>query len=405
MLIRGPMRSHKKTVLLGVTGGIAAYKSADLVRKLITYGFEVRVVMTKGAKAFVSPLTFQALSSYPVHDDLLDAKAEAAMGHIELARLADFIIIAPASADIISKLAQGQASDLLTTLVLASTAPVAVAPAMNKSMWSHPATQSNIQILRARGVAILGPDSGELACGDIGEGRMVTPEAIAESIYSHFCATNFKGKHFVISAGPTEEPIGPVRLITNKSSGKMGYALAEQAMRMGAEVTLVSGPVKLSPPSGAKMISVLTTEDMYHAVIAEAKKCDIFIGVAAVVDYKVKTPARQKLKKQGGELVLTLVENPDIIAAVAKLKNKVGRPFVVGFAAETERLEEFGKRKLTQKGLDMIAINDVSNSDIGFNADHNAMIVFDKKGKHVLKKATKADIATQLLLLIENANA
>ena len=394
------MVKHKKTIILGVTAGIAAYKSADLVRKLMEYDFDVRVVMTKSAKEFISPLTFQALSTHPVHEDLLDTQAEAAMGHIELARLADYILIAPASADTLSKLAQGQASDLLTTLVLATKAPVAVAPAMNMNMWSHQATQSNVAILKSRGVAILGPGSGDLACGDIGEGRMLEPIELARMVNEHFAASVFAGKHIVITAGPTQEPIDPVRMLTNRSSGKMGYALAEQAILLGANVTLISGPVSLNPPAGVAVISVITTDDMHQAALKQAGKCDIFIGVAAVTDYKVKTTAKQKLKKQGAALHLTLVENPDIIADVVKLKNKQGKPFVVGFAAETQKLEQFGKAKLDQKALDMLAINDVSQNDIGFNADDNALLVLDKSGKKILPKAPKPEIAKQLLMLI-----
>lgn len=390
----------KRTVILGVTGGIAAYKSADLVRKLVAADFSVHVVMTKSAQAFITPLTFQALSTHPVHTDLLDTTAEAAMGHIALARLADLILIAPASANTLANMAQGHASDLLTTLVLASKAPVVVAPAMNVNMWSHPATQSNMAILKSRHIAIWGPDSGDLACGDIGEGRMLEPDALLSRVQDQFAPPLFAGKHITITAGPTQEPIDPARLITNHSSGKMGYALAEQALLLGATVTLISGPVALSAPQGATVIPVKTADDMYDAAMKHAKKSDIFIGVAAVADYKVAEVAKQKLKKQQQSMTLTLIQNKDIIADVAKLKTKLGKPFVVGFAAETENLAGYGQQKLKEKALDMIAINHIGKTGIGFNADDNALLVLHKQGEQTLEKAPKPDIARRLLTMI-----
>lgn len=393
-------RLHNKRIVLGVSGGIAAYKSAELVRKLCELGAEVRVVMTKASQEFITPLTLQALSGNPVHTDLLDLKAEAAMGHIELARWADLVLIAPATADLIARVAQGQADDLLTTLILATDAKIALAPAMNQAMWRDQVTQDNIKKLANRGILLFGPDSGSQACGDIGPGRMVEPLVLAEMAANCFQAKLLTGKRIVITAGPTQENIDPVRYITNHSSGKMGFALAEAAIELGADITLISGPVYLSTPERVKRINVVSADEMLQAC-NQVMPCDIFIAVAAVADFRPQVIAGQKLKKQEANqqgLLLELVRNPDILATIAKRDD---RPFCVGFAAETENLLEYAAKKLQDKNLDLIVANDVANPAIGFNSDHNAITVIDRHLEATrFEQTSKSKIARQLLGLI-----
>ncbi|WP_101674168.1 bifunctional phosphopantothenoylcysteine decarboxylase/phosphopantothenate--cysteine ligase CoaBC [Alloalcanivorax mobilis] len=391
-------RLVNKRILLGVTGGIAAYKSADLVRRLQDTGAEVRVVMTQGASEFITPLTMQALSGYPVHTDLLDPRAEAAMGHIELARWADLVLIAPASANFLARLAHGHGNDLLATLCLATGAPIAVAPAMNQQMWADPATRKNQLILQEKGIHIFGPGDGGQACGEIGPGRMLEPLDIIHQAAEVFDYDLMTGKHVVITAGPTREPIDPVRYLTNKSSGKMGFSLAQAAAEAGARVTLIAGPVALDTPNRVKRIDVVRAEEMYQASIQAVEQgCDIFISTAAVADYRPTVTADHKIKKSTEEIHLTLIKNPDIIAAVA-LHEK--RPFTVGFAAETQDVIEYAQGKLKNKKLDMIATNDVSGSDVGFNSDNNALTVIWPGGHKVLPLASKTQIAKQLIELI-----
>lgn len=390
-----------KRILLGVTGGIAAYKSADLVRRLQDRGATVRVVMSAGARAFVQPLTFQALSGNPVHTDLLDPAAEAAMGHIELAKWADVILIAPASASVMAKLAAGMADDLLTTLCLASEAPLVLAPAMNQAMWRNSATQDNAQTLRDRGATLLGPDAGSQACGDVGPGRMLEPLDIVEGLINTIAPEPvLAGKKVTITAGPTREALDPVRYLSNHSSGKMGFAIAAAAARAGAEVTLIAGPVRLDTPAGVTRVDVVSTEDMHRAAETAADNCDLFIAAAAVVDFRPAVVAAQKIKKEDGNDsdVLQLVKNPDIVAAIAGREHK--RPFVVGFAAETEKVAEHAKGKLARKNLDMIIANDVSDPAGGFNSDRNQVTVIDRDGEQPLPAALKSELATQLVALI-----
>ena len=391
-------RLVNKRILLGVTGGIAAYKSADLVRRLQDAGAEVRVVMTQGACEFITPLTMQALSGHPVHTDLLDPRAEAAMGHIELARWADLVLIAPASADFLARLAYGHGNDLLATLCLATGAPVAVAPAMNQQMWADQATQKNQLILQEKGIHIFGPGAGSQACGEVGPGRMQDPAEIIQQAAEVFDYDLLTGKHLVITAGPTREPIDPVRYLTNKSSGKMGFALAQAAAEAGARVTLIAGPVALDTPNRVKRIDVVRAEDMHEASLKAVEEgCDIFIATAAVADYRPTVTADHKIKKSTEEIHLTLVKNPDIIAAVA---SHAKRPFTVGFAAETQDVIEYAQGKLKSKKLDMIATNDVSGTNVGFNSDNNALTVIWPGGHKVLPLASKAQIAKQLIELI-----
>lgn len=386
-----------KNILVGITGGIAAYKSADLIRRLRDAGAQVRVVMTAAAKQFITPLTLQAVSGQPVHDDLFDLHAEAAMGHIELARWADLILIAPASANIIAKLANGFADDLLSTLCLASTAPLAIAPAMNQMMWQHTATQENIEALKQRGTLILGPGEGSQACGEIGPGRMLEPTELVTQIQQLFPVSSLAGKHVVITAGPTQEALDPVRYLSNHSSGKMGYALAEAALAAGARVTLISGPVQLTPPTKTKFLSVISAKEMHEAVMAQVSNCDIFIAAAAVADYRYEQPATQKMAKQAAEITLKFIRNPDIVASVAALPRK---PFTVGFAAQTEDLLQRAKAKLVDKKLDMIAANWVGCAGTGFNSDTNALTVCWPEGEVSLAPASKKIIAHQLINLI-----
>lgn len=391
-------RLANKRIVLGVTGGIAAYKSAELVRLLKKAGADAHVVMTAGGREFITPLTLQALSGNPVHTDLLDPAAEAAMGHIELARLADLVLVAPATADFIARLAAGQANDLLTTLCLATNAPIALAPAMNQAMYRDAATQANLDTLRSRGIHLFGPADGEQACGDTGPGRMLEPADIAAAAAGLFQRRSLAGVRVLITAGPTREAIDPVRYISNHSSGKMGYALAEACMEAGALVTLVSGPVHLQTPERVSRINVVSAQQMYDAVLERAQECDIFIGTAAVADYTPATRADRKIKKSGAdELVLRLVKNPDIIGAVAELAR---RPYIVGFAAETHDVVAYGRDKLIRKKLDMIVANDVSNPAIGFNSDDNAVTVIWADGHRELPRAGKGSIARALVELI-----
>lgn len=393
-------RLHNKRIVLGVGGGIAAYKSAELIRKLKEQGADVKVVMTKASCEFITPLTLQALSGNSVHTDLLDPNAEAAMGHIELARWADLVVVAPATANLFARLATGQANDLLTTLVLATDAKVMLAPAMNQAMWRDSVTQENVNKLLTRGFLIVGPDSGEQACGDIGPGRMLEPIDIAQHIASSFTTKALTGKRVVITAGPTQENIDPVRYITNHSSGKMGFALAEAAVEEGAEVVLISGPVSLATPDRVERINVVSAQDMLTACEV-AMPSDIFIAVAAVADFRPQIVAKQKLKKQPDNeqgLLLELVRNPDILATIAARKD---RPFCVGFAAETENLLEYAEKKLKTKNLNLIVANDVSNPAIGFNSDNNMITLVDRELKATrLALKSKTKIARRLMELI-----
>ena len=383
-------------ILLGVTGGIAAYKAAELVRLLRSAGAEVRVIMTRAATAFVTPLTFQALSGHPVHLELLDSDAESAMGHIHLARWADRILIAPASADVIARLRAGLADDLLTTICLAATAPLLLAPAMNQAMWQHTATQQNIAVLKSWGVSLLGPAEGVQACGETGPGRLLEPAAIVEALVGQSGGGALAGLRVLISAGPTREPIDPVRYLTNRSSGKMGYALAQSALALGAKVTLVSGPTVLEPPIGVEVVPVEAATNMYEAVMARAGQADIYIGAAAVADYApVAMP--HKIKKDAGSLALNLVKTRDILAAVSALPKS--RPFTVGFAAETQNLEGYARSKLVAKSLDMVAANQVG-AGVGFEVNDNALYVCWPGGETRLPTAPKSTLAHQLLTLI-----
>jgi phosphopantothenoylcysteine decarboxylase/phosphopantothenate--cysteine ligase len=384
-----------KNIVLGISGGIAAYKCAELVRRLKERNCNVKVVMTDSAKHFITPLTMQAVSGEPVSDSLLDPSAEAAMGHIEFAKWADLILVAPASSNIIAKMAAGIADDLLTTLLVATPAKVAVAPAMNQQMYAHAATQANLKTLAERGVDIWGPGKGEQACGDVGAGRMLEPMELVELCTRDDIKPVLAGKTIAITAGPTREALDPVRYISNHSSGKMGYAIAEAALKLGAKVTLISGPVTLTPPTGAKVIKVSSALEMRDAALEQAQNSDIFIGCAAVADYRAANVAEQKIKKQGDEITLTMVKNPDIIAEVAALQNN--RPYTVGFAAETQDVEKYAKGKLQNKNLDMICANDVSQEGLGFNSDHNALTLFWQDDQLSLGVNNKAELAMSLL--------
>ncbi|GBF29404.1 coenzyme A biosynthesis bifunctional protein CoaBC [bacterium MnTg03] len=393
----------KKKILLGVTGGIAAYKSAELIRLIIKSGAEVRVVMTKAATEFVQPLTYQALSGHRVYTDIFDAEADSAMDHIELARWADLMIVAPASADFIAKMRNGYADNLLLTLCLASKQPVAIAPAMNQQMYANRATQDNIKLLASRAVLIWGPDDGEQACGDTGPGRMLEPTELFERVAEYLSPGKLDGKNVLITAGPTREPIDPVRYISNRSTGRMGYALAQAAHQAGAGVTLVSGPVNLDAPSGVERISVSSAIEMRDAVIERAAKVDIFIACAAVSDYRVEQVAAQKIKKTTQKIKLELIPNPDIVSEVTRLKNK---PFTLGFAAETEKLEAHAVEKLQRKNLDMIAANRVAAEQTGFESDTNELTVIWPDGQRLLTLNDKNEIAKQLIdLVAERYNA
>jgi phosphopantothenoylcysteine decarboxylase/phosphopantothenate--cysteine ligase len=386
----------EKKILLGVSGGIAAYKSAELVRLLIKAGAAVRVVMTPAAREFVQPLTYQALSGHRVYLDLFDAEADSAMDHIELARWCDLLLVAPASADFLGKLAAGYADNLLLTLCLASRQPVAVAPAMNQQMFANPATGDNLRRLSERGILVWGPAEGEQACGDVGPGRMLEPEQLCGLTAARFAPGKLDGMSVLITAGPTREAIDPVRYISNRSSGKMGYAIAVAAREAGARVTLVSGPVTLPAPSGIELVAVEAAQDMYAAVMERARASDIFIACAAVSDYRVEQAAEQKIKKSGAALSLTLVPNPDILAAVSALGE---RPFCVGFAAETQEIEKYALAKLERKKLDMIAANLVGGG-AGFDSDVNRLEVFWPGGHVSLDEAGKDEIGRRLIDLV-----
>ncbi|WCP67247.1 bifunctional phosphopantothenoylcysteine decarboxylase/phosphopantothenate--cysteine ligase CoaBC [Vibrio tubiashii] len=389
-----------KKILLGISGGIAAYKCAELTRRLIERGAQVQVVMTKAAKEFITPLTMQAVSGRPVSDSLLDPAAEASMGHIELAKWADLVLLAPATADLVARMSAGMGNDLLTTLVLATDSPIAVSPAMNQQMYRNIATQENIATLASRGMHIWGPAAGEQACGDVGPGRMLEPMQLVERCEQFFADKPLKGKSVVITAGPTREAIDPVRYISNHSSGKMGFALAQAAVAQGAKVTLVSGPVSLTTPAGVERIDVDSAQSMYNAAIKQAKTHDIFIGCAAVADYRPEYIAEQKIKKSddSDQMTITMVKNPDIIASVAALSES--RPFTVGFAAETQDVEHYARTKLSKKNLDMICANDVSVEGQGFNSNDNAITVYWKDGKQSLTLASKQQIASQIIMTI-----
>ncbi|OYD24351.1 bifunctional phosphopantothenoylcysteine decarboxylase/phosphopantothenate--cysteine ligase CoaBC [Oceanimonas baumannii] len=389
-----------KRIVIGITGGIAAYKVPELVRRLKERGAEVRVIMTASAQEFITPLTLQAVSGEPVSDTLLDPAAEAGMGHIELAKWADLLLIAPASANTLARVAAGLADDLLTTVALATPAPLAVAPAMNQQMYRHPATQANLATLQARSACIWGPAKGEQACGDVGPGRMLEPMALVAKIEQYFAPAvqPLAGLKLMLTAGPTREALDPVRYISNHSSGKMGFALAAAARALGADVTLVSGPVSLATPAGVQRINVESAQNMYDAVMAGIDVQHIFIACAAVADYAPKIVASHKIKKTSADnMVVELTKNPDIVAAVAALQQK---PFTVGFAAETRDVEKYALDKLKRKNLDMIAANDVSGSDRGFNSDQNALSVFWQGGLQHLPLADKTGLAEQLLTLI-----
>ncbi|PJE80076.1 Coenzyme A biosynthesis bifunctional protein CoaBC [invertebrate metagenome] len=397
-------RLQGKHIVLGVTGGIAAYKSAELVRLLSKEGAEIKVVMTRAACEFIRPLTFQALSCNPVHLDLLDTTAEAAMGHIELARWADIVLIAPATANVMAKLAGGMADDLLSTLCLATSAPISIAPAMNQRMWRNPAVQANLEKLKAYGMQVLGPAQGYQACGDMGPGRMLDPEEIVSLMAGAFSVQQpLAGKHIMITAGATREEIDPVRFISNHSSGKMGYQLASAAATLGARVTLVSGPVSLSTPIQVELINITSARQMLAAVHENIENVDIFIGCAAVSDYRPNVVQNNKIKKDPGmtdeTLCLKLIRNPDIIASVTALDRS---PFVVGFAAETQNVLSYAKDKLLRKRMDMIIANDVSVPGQGFCSDENAVTVLSREKDAAetvaeIARASKQEIAGQIM--------
>ncbi|PWI33082.1 bifunctional phosphopantothenoylcysteine decarboxylase/phosphopantothenate--cysteine ligase CoaBC [Vibrio albus] len=393
-----------KNILLGISGGIAAYKCAELTRRLMERGAEVHIVMTEAAKEFITPLTMQAISGHPVAESLLDPRAEASMSHIELAKWADMVLLAPATADLIARVAAGMGNDLVSTAVLATDAPVVVAPAMNQQMYQNIATQENIATLSRRGMHIWGPDAGEQACGDVGPGRMLQPMDLVERCEAFFQpeATSdlLKGKSLLLTAGPTREALDPVRYITNHSSGKMGYALAQTAAEMGANVTLVSGPVAIEAPAGVSIINVDTAQQMHQEVMSRTTDADIFIGCAAVADYRPEMVSEQKMKKadDSDTLTITMVKNPDIIASVSALKTD--RPFTVGFAAETQNVEQYALSKLERKNLDMICANDVSVGGQGFNSDDNALTLYWRDGKKNLPLDSKLALSREILVAV-----
>jgi Phosphopantothenate-cysteine ligase (EC 6.3.2.5)/Phosphopantothenoylcysteine decarboxylase (EC 4.1.1.36) len=392
-------RLTNRQILLGITGGIAAYKSAELTRLLKGAGADVRIVMTAAATEFITPLTLQALSGHPVHRHLLDPDTEAGMGHIELAKWADLILVAPASADFMARLAAGMGDDLLTTLCLASDAPICLAPAMNQAMWRDPRTQRNVQQLSRQGVELFGPGEGAQACGDTGPGRMLEPEELAGLTAEQFQQRALGGLRVFITAGPTREPLDPVRFLSNHSSGKMGYALAVAAADAGAEVRLISGPVNLPPPPRVTCVQVESAEQMLAASLEGVEQCDIFIAAAAVADYRPVAVAEHKLKKGSEELMeLRLIKNPDIVATIAGLGPR--RPFTVGFAAETRDVIEYARGKLQRKGLDLIIANDVSTPGIGFNSDDNAVTLLSPAATISLPRGPKRLLARQLIELI-----
>jgi phosphopantothenoylcysteine decarboxylase/phosphopantothenate--cysteine ligase len=392
----GPL--HGKKVLLGVTGGIAAYKSPELVRRLRDQGADVRVVMTQGAARMVAATVFQAVSGYPVRSELWDEQAEAAMGHIELARWADYVVVAPATANVMAELAHGLAGDLLSTLCLVTTAPLVVAPAMNHSMWGHPATQANRKLLAARGVRFVGPAEGAQACGETGPGRMAEPAEIVTALAA-LAATargSLAGLEVLVTAGPTREPIDPVRFVSNRSSGKMGFAVAEAAAEAGAHVTLVAGPVALPTPPGVLRVDVESAAEMQSAALGHAGDADIYIGAAAVSDYRPEQVPEQKIKKKTDTLALNLVKCPDVLATIAALPEG---PFTVGFAAETEKLEAHALEKLQKKDLDMIVANLVG-VNLGFDRDDNSAIVLWRGGREEIAQTSKTELARRIIALI-----
>ena len=387
----------QKRIILGITGGIAAYKSAEITRRLQDEGAEVRVVMSESAQEFIRPLTLQALSGNPVHTDLLDPEAEAAMGHIELARWADLVLIAPATANFVATLNQGSANDLMSSICLATTAPVMIAPAMNQAMWSNSASQQNIESLKQREVIILEPDNGIQACGDVGPGRLPQPETIVRQVASVFKTGEMTGKKVVITAGPTREAIDPVRYISNHSSGKMGYAIADAMIDAGAEVTLISGPVSLKQPDRCTLVSVTSAHEMLEAATEAAKGTDIFISAAAVADYYITETSDQKIKKKSDKMTLNLAKTPDIVSIVKENNPKL---FVLGFAAETQKVEQYAREKLANKNLDAIIANDVSREDIGFNSDDNEALWVEQESTHHFSKCNKAQLARDLVALL-----
>lgn len=388
-----------KNILLGITGGIAAYKTPELIRRLRDHGANVRVIMTEAAKAFVTPLSLQAVSTNPVSDSLLDPAAELAMGHIELAKWADLFLIAPATADVIAKMNAGMANDLLTTTCLATAAPIVIAPAMNQQMWHAKITQQNISNIESRGIIIWGPGSGDQACGDVGLGRMLDVDELVNLTCDFFQPKTLFGQHWVITAGPTREAIDPVRYISNHSSGKMGYAIAQAARNAGAKVSIISGPVNIAAPNGCDVINVNSAQDMHDAALELAEKATVFIACAAVADYRIDNIAGQKIKKSADTMQLNLVKNPDIVADVANLSK---RPFTVGFAAETQDVEQYALGKLQKKKLDLIAANDVAQMGQGFNSDDNSLTVFSASDKTTIPLANKFDVAEKLVVLISS---
>ena len=384
-----------------MTGGIAAYKSAELIRRLQDRGADVRVVMTGAATEFITPLTLQALSGHPVPVDLLSAETESVMGHIELARWADLVLVAPASANFLARMNAGQGDDLLTTICLAAECPIAIAPAMNQAMWANASTQGNVAALRERGLSFMGPDEGLQACGETGAGRLMDVDEIVRRTADLFANGLLAGRHVVITAGPTREAIDPVRYISNHSSGKQGYSLAEAALEAGASVTLISGPTNLVPPERARVVPVTSALEMYDAAMHHAAEADVFIGVAAVADYRPATMSEQKIKKgeasSNRSMTLELIENPDIIASVASANNNL---FTVGFAAETENLLAYARRKLEEKGLNMIVANNVADTSIGFNSDDNRTTVLWPGGESELPMMSKRNVSAKVISLL-----
>ncbi|OEF29467.1 bifunctional phosphopantothenoylcysteine decarboxylase/phosphopantothenate--cysteine ligase CoaBC [Vibrio rumoiensis] len=395
-----PQSLAGKKILLGISGGIAAYKCADLTRRLIERGAQVQVVMTPAAKEFITPLTMQAVSGRPVSDSLLDPAAEASMGHIELAKWADLILLAPATSDLIARMRAGMGNDLLTTLILASDAPIAVAPAMNQQMYANAATQENLSVLTQRGMMIWGPAAGQQACGDVGYGRMLEPMELVAHSEDFFGPKPLQGISLAITAGPTREAIDPVRYISNHSSGKMGFAIAEAAANLGATVTLISGPVSLNTPSNVQRINVESAQQMHQVAMQQAINNQIFISCAAVADYRPSQVADQKIKKtdDSDQMQIVMVKNPDIVASVAALQEQ--RPFTVGFAAETQDVEKYARGKLAKKNLDMICANDVSVAGLGFNSNDNALHLYWQDGEQALETASKQQLAKQLLDIV-----
>lgn len=391
------MNLTNRHLLLGVTGGIAAYKAAELARLLVKAGAEVQVVMTQAATRFVAPLTFEALTGNTVRTDLFDSAHEAAMGHIELARWADLVVVAPATADFMARLAVGRADDLLTTLCVATTAPVAVAPAMNQQMWANAATQESIKTLQGHDKLIWGPAAGEQACGDVGPGRLFEAAQLFQLVCEHFATGLFAGVRALITAGPTHEALDPVRFIGNRSSGRMGFAMAQALVEEGAEVTLVAGPVSMTTPRGVTRIDVESAMQMHSEVMQRVATCDLFVATAAVADYRPQQTAVEKIKKSGEKLTIDLIRNPDILANVAALENS---PYTVGFAAETERLEEYAQRKRIDKRIDMIAANLVGAAEGGFESTQNALTIFWEGGQLQLPLTDKLRLARQFITLM-----